>query len=581
MEITMRILTLIVMAISLMGCGPEADKGPENNAQATNNRAGTNNSNNTNGGNNVMDVTMQPGGDSLHTLYAEMLLHACVKGNGFCIPEDLQQAGSLVKSLGGGECELRHALEVAMLPIYEGGMVLRRVSDGRAEIIPVEVKGCLAASRQAALVPRDMCDADLYEAWLCEQAIRGTVPDGGACEVNNDCAKTAACVVTSEVACGGTCMSFDTYQSHRGCWLETCGPDSFCGDNGCTPKLQVGEACPSNTWALDELMRPCVNTAFCNEDLVCEQRLAANARCDNSFGTRSVCAEGLYCTPSAVETCKPIGELGDRCPCGPGLQCGEDYTCIPLSQDGEPCSSPSDCALDLVCNDSQGVCQKSVGDELCYRDSQCADGLSCGDLRARQTNRCHAAFDRTQGSECFGDHQCADGLYCKKGTCEDSQLAENETCERSEDCAAPLVCKRVDSDLPMGLCKQPEPREGAVFKPRVGRDQPCDEWTACEEAFFCTEVVVQQDPEVMEFRCVDRLPDFEPCNHTRDCQVGSYCSYETQTCTPTVDDGEACIYHWQCKSNICDQATCGPRQCGELLDRCDDLGGNGLCRGEG
>ncbi|WP_437730551.1 hypothetical protein [Sorangium sp. So ce1335] len=156
----------------------------------------------------------------------------------------------------------------------------------------------------------------------CLDAWDGSVPEGGTCNTDWDCARdrcvhtvdasgqrTSAC--TARAAAGEPCSSaFDCDEALR------CDQPSPPSAGTCAPRLGVGGACKGSSDCQEELR--------CGEDDTCQTREQAGGPCTSDED----CAAGTTCDGAA---------------------------CAPLGAAGAPCTSSWDCASS-ACVDATGTC---------------------------------------------------------------------------------------------------------------------------------------------------------------------------------------------------------------------------------
>ncbi len=115
------------------------------------------------------------------------------------------------------------------------------------------------------------------------------------------------------------------------------------------------------------------------------------------------------------------------------------------NDEGEPCSSSSDCLPKLVCAGS-ATCERpgepGTGDtdDNCKEKEDCLLELTCG-----SDGKCGEAGNTGQGEPCASSEKCALGLVCSAmGTCEEAGApgtkAPGQSCESPLDCAFGVVC---------------------------------------------------------------------------------------------------------------------------------------------
>jgi hypothetical protein len=151
---------------------------------------------------------------------------------------------------------------------------------------------------------------------LCAPVLKGTVPSGGNCVVDTECAAG----VCHQPACGASCC------------LGMCGLPAT-----------TGAACDSDT--------DCASSDYCNTNPyattgrdTCQPLLAQGQPCDYS----NSCQDGLDCDGSGTGTCVPYVKDGQSCSVdGPGCESLSSFCdpqsgrCRPRLVVGAACSVPS------------------------------------------------------------------------------------------------------------------------------------------------------------------------------------------------------------------------------------------------
>lgn len=221
---------------------------------------------------------------------------------------------------------------------------LQRIDDG--------IASCLVTNEIAHKLGRDACRRDVY---------RGSIPLGGACSRDEDCARhpdgrTACgptpggkliCVLPTASKQGGPCIEHD--EKFRSFFCEeglTCSPS-----HECVPPLPAGatcangserSACAAPNLCLDGVCEaPRDEGASCSApsdcassrctDEICQARTGLGDACDPGEWPNGGCSEGFCDEPSLV--CKAL--LQDGAACADALNCEsqrcEGGQCVPAS----------------------------------------------------------------------------------------------------------------------------------------------------------------------------------------------------------------------------------------------------------
>jgi hypothetical protein len=195
----------------------------------------------------------------------------------------------------------------------------------------------------------------------CQQVSKGTVADGGLCNLSSQCAS-------------GLCKT-----------PLACDRDTTCCEGTCTPAaVPVGEggACTGTTTV-------CERGLFCDATAAaptCAKRVALGATC----ATTSACLESLFCKRAAgatAGTCAPYPKRGE--PCADSILACDDSldfcdpmtkTCLARLAVGTDCTAaPAGCVGYARCDGGTHKCRKkATAGEACVDETDCMGGqLDC------------------------------------------------------------------------------------------------------------------------------------------------------------------------------------------------------------
>lgn len=281
---------------------------------------------------------------------------------------------------------------------------------GRAAFDPVQAQACINALNTRG------CGRVTETPTACVNAVRGLVPDGGACAWFLECAHGYC---SGDTGCPATCVG--ALGAGAQCPNKTTNAQCDarlgvdCIASVCSPPLTPGVTC-------DETSR-CAVGLFCDSfDSKCAPLLNEQVVC----GADEQCADGLYCQlgrggglcRKKVLQGKPCGEDADHTQsaeseCQDGLVCA-GFARKPL-QPGV-CSTPGDvgarctpstnvngCTLGLNC--SNGACALPPGPGQSCFNGTCLEGAAWCD----GSSRCQALV--ADGGACTQDEQCS-GRHC-------------------------------------------------------------------------------------------------------------------------------------------------------------------------
>jgi hypothetical protein len=247
----------------------------------------------------------------------------------------------------------------------------------------------------------------------CEAIFEGLVPDGGACELNEECGASSYCAISgacpgacqARVASGSTCTDSAGCLPGLSCTGGTCrtpaGEGAACGGTTGVSCSNIGLSCigssgttPGVCTDLDTLFTGVAGEVcdaesqdFCNPDLSCAVDMVGAT--GPTFRCVARVAAGAACTAAVPDMC-PADQYCSGLSVGGGGAPDLDGVCAALPTAGQPCTMPIGlpfprCASGLVCVGSgsgTGTCEVlgRIG-ASCTSDQTCAssncDGGSC------------------------------------------------------------------------------------------------------------------------------------------------------------------------------------------------------------
>lgn len=218
----------------------------------------------------------------------------------------------------------------------------------------------------------------------CTGAIEGTIGDGGACSIEEECI-SGVCNFTDcpDACCPGTCVG-GTAPDREAEIGELCGEEALC---------VVGSYCASG---------------------MCATLKPADALCLSS----TECDYGLGCAGTPRQ-CKALPKLGETCSADntcrdEGQYCNPTtMVCTQVGLPGDACSTTARCSVYYDCDPATMQCERgaAVG-EACANNSDCFDyGTYC------KVNLC--APLEANGAACTDDDECKSDFCGLSGTCVD------------------------------------------------------------------------------------------------------------------------------------------------------------------
>ena len=286
-------------------------------------------------------------------------LHACV-------------AGEVELFLNNQDCVVT---QQRMYEDSELGDLKRSIEAGTLVVEAAAIDTCINSMRSWGCLA--------YSTGLpfeCEQALQGTVPLGGPCNHDLECAMDGWCDF------GASCPGVCTLPNGPGVFCSRdheCQPGLQCDDT-CHVPLELGSSCSGSLTHSE-----CRHGEYCASDrcVTFDQLLGAapGQPCDPVTG--QLCQIGLACQVLDFQAgwlCGPLLELGSTCglgvpnPCSPGLYCaGIQATlwpvpvitpgvCSPVSQPGQPCELPPLLDEDLAPTQSCAAYHRcDMGSRIC------------------------------------------------------------------------------------------------------------------------------------------------------------------------------------------------------------------------
>jgi hypothetical protein len=200
----------------------------------------------------------------------------------------------------------------------------------------------------------------------CDSVFTGTVPTGGACVIDLQCANGGECVVTGAcdpetMCCPGTCMGTVTESPIGGPCdddMHFCSvTDAYCKPPAAGPGPGTCTALIPNLGATCEEIDACANPMYCNLNF---QTGAGTCARPAKSGETCVRADILPCDDSRDHcdptTLKCVRDVAVGATCGAGVQCVGYATCVNGA-----------CVADIPAG---GACMVETG-------ADCAGALEC------------------------------------------------------------------------------------------------------------------------------------------------------------------------------------------------------------
>ena len=292
-------------------------------------------------------------------------------GNGDDTPGDSLTPEELTDALETAECEAgvrceeyedRATCDAANILLdQEQQTLLAAIADGT-----VDYDG-EAAKRCAEAIAMGDCSFDGFHGDdPCDDMFKGTVPPGGACFIDQQCAN------------GGTCNQDD----------PSCDTDLACCVGKCAGSVSESPL----AGPCDDGLHVCSDGAYCKAGACAAVVASEGGACEEL----DACANPMYCNidfTSGAGQCKTPSASGAAC----------------VRSDLRPCSDSRD-----FCDPNTLKCVRSAAP-----GASCANGVQCVDYAKCISNQCVA--DRKLGETCTTGAtapNCAGTLECTGGTCQ-------------------------------------------------------------------------------------------------------------------------------------------------------------------
>lgn len=313
----------------------------------------------------------------------------------------------------GTDCVVDTAADIrdASLPIWKAdiaaGTVVYDGTKVQACADAIAAMGCALRSERLASV--------------CDEALAGNVPAGGACQGNVECDGARYCAFTG-ATCPGVCTDLEAEGSpctdNDACQNGlVCLVDAASGQGTCASLADEGEACS--------------NDGECDGGLGCvgaDAMTGALGTCE-TWASRFTEAEGDGCDPQGGQLCATgLSCVLDQFSAGSGasFSCSAPFASGAACKVGFPNGCPADeyCNADLKTGQLDGVCTPSpLEGEPCYDSglgngaiAPCAPGLACN-----PNGIC-------EGTGVIGE-TCTTEDFCHSGVCTSGVCASPDRCQ--------------------------------------------------------------------------------------------------------------------------------------------------------
>lgn len=239
-----------------------------------------------------------------------------------------------------------------------------------------------------------------------------------------------------------------------------------------------------------------------------------------------------------------------------GAQCLGQSDCCVLFDPSKLEYCPYYCDLDTLKCETKAVpgqrC-KSNQNQSCVSDL-CVDG-TCQDRRDPKKK----LFRSCGGVGTLGSCACGRGMHCSVSSCHDRNAIcvdngeRGSRCNDHNDCGEGLYCgcRSIDTRTPDSICI-PEPGEG-VCSPELAENNRCSATAQCAAGLRCRAVVLPGETKY-HLRCAPPVGESGECLDSNDCAPGFSClewDLDTRRCIESPGDvGESCSFGRPCGAGL-------------------------------
>jgi hypothetical protein len=357
-----------------------------------------------------------------------------------------------------------------------------------------------------------------------------------------ECPTADACAATA-----GTCAP--AADGKQRCCLVTCTSPQACSLDGtkCVGTTPFGGACTGDDQCATGMCAgsKCVS---CKGDTDCSPA----DYCDTTAGKCNIRAGiGATCTTSA--TC-PTGSFCTDGVCCVQASCGVGGTCAGTKKgqcaksNGSTCSGDFDCdsahCVDKVCCDS--LCDKQC--EACSVDGSVGKCVAVKGLPVGMRPSCDPGTSSNPCSRASCDgatrDKCAalagSEVECRMTSCAGGEAIGRATCDGTGNCPEPVkaLCGAYQCAAPDGTCRTSCTTAADCATGNVCRDSQCEPRTS-----ECTDATTSTSREGVPRACPPFLCDtssgncFETCTTSEQCAPGNLCDGGTCVAAPKAPDG--------------------------------------------
>jgi hypothetical protein len=243
------------------------------------------------------------------------------------------------------------------------------ITSGKVSYDGNQAAACVAAFGTPSCTETWNAAFQAASAQPCNAIFVGTVPAGGTCFLDSECAPGTTCVVNGTTCdpttqcCSGSCVSGGATVPLNGDCSDstsTCVFGTYCDYSGATPTCLAQLTTPGASCATAQ----CALPLFCDPGTTtCMKPAAAGTPCVyNAQTVGASCEDARDVCDATTGTCVGPVSVGATCTgttlCPRSTYCDTTGTaaCVPFRKAGAACTATAQCLLDLVCDPITNTC---------------------------------------------------------------------------------------------------------------------------------------------------------------------------------------------------------------------------------
>lgn len=205
-------------------------------------------------------------------------------------------------------------------------------------------------------------------AQTCASIVAGTVANGGACLINDECISQSCNLIgcNGAMCCSGSCQAQVATGGDCSATGSVCVQGTFCDRSAgattatCKSWIAPGQPCSGG--------QTCAPGTVCNGDATTGAGTCGKAPTEGQACPNGICDSSADVCDQTAKTCVRRIAVGGACATGAGCLAyatcdAASKTCVALAAPGAACASSSDCLGSLPCNN--GLCVPTPDQPAC------------------------------------------------------------------------------------------------------------------------------------------------------------------------------------------------------------------------